>query len=778
MHRHGIPARTRTVRSAVTAVTIAAGVLTVVATATAARATTAAPVWTPVATSADTIPGTTVAFNSFNAPAVNSAGQVVFRARSKGGTAGEPVHGVWTRAMGTAGSAIRTVATKATPVPYTNTGATFTEFPSSPRIAQDAATIVTRGQSTPTFTYTDVNGSDTRVGTSGVYVDSGGTLSAGANLLGAVPTTAFPDAALYSVPGVPGAPIRFDQFPGSPSVTGTTVVFKGNYTAGGVSGTGVFYRAVTGGGDRTHLIANSATPLPDGSGVPFGSTAPPSASGGSAVFVGWDNEAAPTRGGVYLAPLTDPSPLRTLVRIGDQVPGEPAGTPFTNFGESLSYNGRYVAFWGSWGTATATTVGICPNDGNKDRLAYCLAHDNNATLTYPVHQGVFVEDTLTGALTRVASTGDGFGNFLFWAYTGHVPGVGGTDEQSQEPPAWRASSYVALSGDGRGFQVAFQATRSTGERGIYLVSPESGITTPTALVETGMPAAQVDPRAPGAVSALGLERDGFRDGWLAIGVSTFDAATGASWAGVYTARLTVPIDTTVTAPAVGALYAVGAPVTVTASFTDTDPQARHSCLVDWGSGAATAGVVTEAGGTGTCTATRSYPAAGVYGVQVTVTDGGDGLGSAATAVVVYDPNAGFVTGGGWIDSGPGAYRPQPGLEGIATFGFVSRYQKGTTVPGGATRFRFEAAGLSFTSSAYQWLVVSGPLAQYKGTGTVSGLGEQLDGTYEFLLTARDGALVGGGGADTFRIKIFRDGSTLYDNGASPLEGGSIVIHRG
>ena len=36
--------------------------------------------------------------------------------------------------------------------------------------------------------------------------------------------------------------------------------------------------------------------------------------------------------------------------IGSQVPGEAAGVTLTKFGEGLSFDGRYVGFWGSWGS--------------------------------------------------------------------------------------------------------------------------------------------------------------------------------------------------------------------------------------------------------------------------------------------------------------------------------------------------------------------------------------------------------------------------------------------
>jgi hypothetical protein len=94
------------------------------------------------------------------------------------------------------------------------------------------------------------------------------------------------------------------------------------------------------------------------------------------------------------------------------------------------------------------------------------------------------------------------------------------------------------------------------------------------------------------------------------------------------------------------------------------------------------------------------------------------------------------------------------------------------------------ADFDFHSTAYQWLVISGALAQYKGTGTINGAG-----TYNFLLTARDGDISGGGGVDKFRIKITdTSGAVVYDNAygssddinsANPqaLGGGSIVIHK-
>lgn len=237
----------------------------------------------------------------------------------------------------------------------------------------------------------------------------------------------------------------------------------------------------------------------------------------------------------------------------------------------------------------------------------------------------------------------------------------------------------------------------------------------------------------------------------------------------------------------GAPVAVASPVGITASFTDGNLFDRHTGTISWGDAATSAGEVSESNGSGTLGGTHSYSSAGVYAVEATVSDPGlSGSRSSAldvpSYVVVYDPAGGFVTGGGWISSHSGAYLAAPALTGKASFGFVAVYKKGARVPTGNTEFQFHAALLNFTSSAYQWLVVSGAKAQFKGLGTINGAGN-----YGFLLSAVDGQVIGGGGADRFRIKIWDAGSgaIVYDNelgagdgdtAVTALGGGSIVIH--
>jgi len=199
---------------------------------------------------------------------------------------------------------------------------------------------------------------------------------------------------------------------------------------------------------------------------------------------------------------------------------------------------------------------------------------------------------------------------------------------------------------------------------------------------------------------------------------------------------------------------VNSTVNLSASITDPSNLDTLTCSINWDDGSMESGTLAA----GVCTASHVYPAAGVYTIQMTGTDDDTGAKTENVMAVVYDPSSGFVTGGGWIDSPAGAYTLDPSLAGRAGFGFVSKYQKGATIPSGGTRFLFEAGSFYFESEAYDWLVISGARAQFKGTGAVNGVSG-----YNFLLTLTDGQVNGGGGVDKFRIKIWDATGIVYDN---------------
>jgi hypothetical protein len=237
-------------------------------------------------------------------------------------------------------------------------------------------------------------------------------------------------------------------------------------------------------------------------------------------------------------------------------------------------------------------------------------------------------------------------------------------------------------------------------------------------------------------------------------------------------------------PPFGSTYAKGtASITLKAHFTDPD-NGPWTYTINWDDSTGNStGSLTTSGQN--FQANHSFPNTGVYTINVCVKDSAGASGCAQVWIVVYDPNGGFVTGGGWINVGAGSYAADPTLTGRANFGFNSQYKKNANVPTGETEFNFQVGNFNFHSEAYTWLVVSGYKAQYKGTGSVNGVSG-----YDFTLTAYDGDITGGGGADMFRIRITKtnNGNVVFDNRngkptdmdtADPqvIAGGSIVIHK-
>jgi len=265
-----------------------------------------------------------------------------------------------------------------------------------------------------------------------------------------------------------------------------------------------------------------------------------------AVFAGFDNEDDPHAGGIYLATLDEKQPktLTPLIKIGGQVPGEAAGVIFNKLGEGLSFDGRFVAFWGAWGMEMNKLVLQCPTDGNKSIIAYCkeLYGDgvNPGTVsagfetTVPKNQGIFVHDLMSHYTWAVAKTPTDYADFVYWNFSGKVPppqggsgGTGGNDtaitapeegsgggdggkegDTDGEPARWRSASFVAVSGlvDGKvakfNLYAAFKARTGPIEGGAY-VNPTDGIylwqgpveSVRTSLVKTGDAGTIFDPQA-------------------------------------------------------------------------------------------------------------------------------------------------------------------------------------------------------------------------------------------------------------------------------------------
>lgn len=275
------------------------------------------------------------------------------------------------------------------------------------------------------------------------------------------------------------------------------------------------------------------------------------------------------------------------------------------------------------------------------------------------------------------------------------------------------------------------------------------------------------------------------DPWSFAGGTNYNDASGT----VHDIIDKATTKTTVSSSPTPSVYSKGLEVTFTATVSVVSPgSGTPTGTVTFKDGTISLGTGTL-NGSGVATFKTSSLSVGIH--LITAVYGGDSnfSGSSDTTqdyIVIYDPTGGFVTGGGWITSPKGAYYPGTSneLTGKANFGFVSKYQKGASVPTGETEFQFKVANLNFHSEIYDWLVVAGARAQYKGTGTINGTGN-----YGFMLTAIDGQINGGGGLDKFRIKIWDLSSSVvvYDNQigdtadtADPttaISGGSIVIHK-
>lgn len=537
--------------------------------------------WGAVANNGTLAPdsGGGLSFFSYNQPSINDAGLVVFRARARviagagaGGGGGEPLRGVFTRDMSQANAPVVTIASNKAPndvVPGpNNNGAAFIEMPAFARIDARSDAVAFRGQSDPVLSYqTGVNpdgsAATTKSGTSGVYTNAGGSLRTAASQLGNVSNGSYPanpDLSYFQVPDTV-AGTRFDQFPGAPTVTGDTVVFKGNWAdAAAARQTGVYYRDVVaaGGIAPVHKIAASGDSFDNGQGgvSVFGSTAPPSASDGRVVFTGLDNEAAPTAGGIFLSKLGDMAQsLKSLVMIGatdiSNAIGAAVRTTLNAIGEGLSFNGSKVGFWGSWGSETRQVTVSCPTDGNASRLAACLAQDDNGVagdgiynFDVAAHQGIFLVDTETGEISLAAQTGSEFDNFLFWTFSGAAEA--GPDEADQEPPRWRSSAFTATDGA----NAAFKALKTGGQTGLYGAFGTELFT----FLETGMDGGLIDASAAGMqINSVGMERDGFRNGRLVFNAGMANAE--ASWAGIYVAQIPEPDSGLLVLMALGGLAA-------------------------------------------------------------------------------------------------------------------------------------------------------------------------------------------------------------------------------
>ena len=158
---------------------------------------------------------------------------------------------------------------------------------------------------------------------------------------------------------------------------------------------------------------------------------------------------------------------------------------------------------------------------------------------------------------------------------------------------------------------------------------------------------------------------------------------------------------------------------------------------------------------------------GTYAIEITL-ENSDATASAQ--LVVYNPQAGFVTGGGWIACDDSVDRRRPAR---ISFGFNARYRRGQ--PQGHLQVCYWDRSIRLSSTSIELLIISdNGTAQFAGQARVNG-----ERGYWFSVTAADNGKRGRG-VDTFAIDIWAPGQSPDDapaeSASGTLRGGNIQLH--
>jgi len=133
-----------------------------------------------------------------------------------------------------------------------------------------------------------------------------------------------------------------------------------------------------------------------------------------------------------------------------------------------------------------------------------------------------------------------------------------------------------------------------------------------------------------------------------------------------------------------------------------------------------------------------------------------------------DDAAGFVTGGGFIQSPAGALVADPTRAGKAAFQIDLDYAVGATHPTGTLVHILGGKGTPFalTSTSFDFLVIRGGASRFAGTATVNGATG-----YTYTVDVVDNGKV-----DTLSLVVrAANGALVYRSGVQPVQG-QVVIH--
>jgi len=168
---------------------------------------------------------------------------------------------------------------------------------------------------------------------------------------------------------------------------------------------------------------------------------------------------------------------------------------------------------------------------------------------------------------------------------------------------------------------------------------------------------------------------------------------------------------------------------------------------------------------GVATAVQALEPA-IYTVRVTL-----GCSSVTAILVVFNPEDGFATGGGWILPVSDGENTHPDVR--ANFGFNAKYEKDGNLTGNL-EFKLDGYIDLKSTSINQLVITGGRIAQLNGWASVNG----QQGYWFFVKTVDNGEP---GSNDTFEIKVWAPGanpqsSSPIERAAGVLQGGNIQVH--
>ncbi len=333
---------------------------------------------------------------------------------------------------------------------------------------------------------------------------------------------------------------------------------------------------------------------------------------------------------------------------------------------------------------------------------------------------------------------------------------------------------ISMAGGSSGNSISGNTIQNNNQNGIVLWESSGNIIHHNNIIDNSKQAVDTDPAAndwhhpdllegnywsdyPGVDDGSGTGKhsiagDGIGDTnipWPATDYDYYPFTSESGWLD------TTPPEITIVTPEPYGLYMVG----VALDFHATDASGVSTIV---GQSTNTAGEYQEV-------ESGFTPQPGVYTLVVVATDNRGNTGeSDLVFFVVYDPEGGFATGGGWIH--PDEESTLPG--GKATFGFVAKYRQGSST--GNLEFQYNDADINLKSTTIDWLIISGVSAQFQGVATINS-----EGIYTFRVRVKDNGEPGIG-SDEFNIKIWQGTDTEADpihKAKNIIAGGNIAIHK-